>query len=429
MKLSLISPSRNNLKYLRWSYASVRKNCSPDVEYCVAVDFSDDGTEEWCKEISEKDPNFKYIVRHQTKRWGHTIWYDILIEEVATGDVVMIWHADMYATPKMDERLLSEIKRGQVVSLTRVEPPLHPPGAEKLVMDFGTEPEDFDEERFLEYNKQAMVQYRDTKKRGIFAPWAIFRDDFLAIGGHDPLFAPQSREDSDIFNRFILAGYETIQLFDTFVYHMTCRGSRFAGLDLDKAKAEGGGFVRQTSEEWATHNRRSERNFIRKWGHMVKTDVDLRPVIPPKYGINFLVENCDLRILYAVEPWCSRVFINTDIKESALNWSKSYIESEQPNTKFDLTRRVYTHAVLNALIPNIDVLVTFDAKLLTNDNFKFLTQLPEVLAQSGSIGEFTYDIFKIQIFMLKTYEQELINLEKMDKEEAIIAYIKNDNLP
>lgn len=428
MKLSLISPSRNNLKYLRWSYASVRKNCSPDVEYCVAIDFSDDGTEEWCKERLWEDPNFKYIVRDQTKRWGHTIWYDILIEDAATSDVVMIWHADMYATPKMDERILSSIKRGQVVSLTRVEPPLHPPGEEKLTYDFGTEPEEFDEKGFLEYNKEAMVQYRDTKKTGMFAPWAIYRDDFLAIGGHDPLFAPQSREDSDIFNRFLLAGYKPIQLFDTFVYHMTCRGSRFAGLDLKKEMLSGS-FVTQTSEEWSIHNRRSERNFIRKWGHMVKTDIELKPIIPSKYNISFWVDNCNLQVLHAIEPWCKRVFIGKNFKVGEGDLRDLYIKSEQPNTTFDLTQRVLNQYALNALTADIDILVTFDAQLLTNENFQILTQLSEIIAQNSSIGEFKLDIFKIQIFIIKTYEHELINLEKMDKEEAIIAYIKNDNLP
>ena len=50
---------------------------------------------------------------------------------------------------------------------------------------------------------------------------------FTSIGGHDPLYAPQSKEDSDIFNRFKLAGYELIQTWQGYVYHMTCRGSRF----------------------------------------------------------------------------------------------------------------------------------------------------------------------------------------------------------
>lgn len=427
MTLSLISPSRNNLKYLRWSYESVRKNCSPDVEYCVAVDFSDDGTEEWCKEIAAKDSNFKYIVRDQHKRWGHTIWYDILIEEVATGDIVMIWHADMYATPDMDKKIieafeLSLDEPAPVISLTRVEPPLHPPGAEKLTTDFGLEPEEFDEERFLKYAVSMEIAHKGTRKTGIFAPWAIRREDFLAIGGHDPLFAPQSREDSDIFNRFVLAGHETIQLFDVFVYHMTCRGSRFAGLNLNAEMKRGEGFVRQTSEEWIKHNRRSERNFIRKWGHMVKTDAELKPIIPAKYDIAIYVSNCNINILTAIEPWCSKViFSNLTLKDN-------YLMLEQPNTKFDLSKRVLDYHVL-ADAPDFDILVSFDGNQLTNESFKIITQLPEILAQTNDTGEFMLDIFKIQIFKLKTYEKSLVNLSRQEKDEAIKAYLENDNLP
>ena len=33
---------------------------------------------------------------------------------------------------------------------------------------------------------------------GIFAPWAFWKKDFQEIGGHDPIFAPQSKEDTDI---------------------------------------------------------------------------------------------------------------------------------------------------------------------------------------------------------------------------------------
>ena len=45
MKISLIQPSRNNLKYLKWSYASIRKHQgNHTVELCVADDASSDGT-------------------------------------------------------------------------------------------------------------------------------------------------------------------------------------------------------------------------------------------------------------------------------------------------------------------------------------------------------------------------------------------------
>ena len=52
MKISLIQPGRNNLKYLKWSYDSIRKNQgNHEVEICVADDFSNDGTWAWCEEV------------------------------------------------------------------------------------------------------------------------------------------------------------------------------------------------------------------------------------------------------------------------------------------------------------------------------------------------------------------------------------------
>ena len=101
MKISLIQPSRNNLKYLKWSYNSIRKNQGKhEVEICVADDFSDkDNTWEWCQEMMKKDPLFKAIRNEGPTRLGHTILYDTLVNEVATNDICMIYHADMYLCP------------------------------------------------------------------------------------------------------------------------------------------------------------------------------------------------------------------------------------------------------------------------------------------------------------------------------------------
>ena len=81
----------------------------------------------------------------------------------------------------------------------------------------------------------------------------------------------QSKEDSDIFNRFVLAGYDLVQTWEGFVYHMTCRGSRFK--DGTLRNPAGQVFMKgRESSEWLEQNLRSTRNFIRKWGHMVKHD-------------------------------------------------------------------------------------------------------------------------------------------------------------
>jgi glycosyltransferase involved in cell wall biosynthesis len=56
MKISIIQPSRNNLKYLQWSYNAIRYHQgNHEVEICVADDFSDDGTWEWCQMVMTDD--------------------------------------------------------------------------------------------------------------------------------------------------------------------------------------------------------------------------------------------------------------------------------------------------------------------------------------------------------------------------------------
>ena len=183
--ISFIQPSRNNLKYLKWSYNSIRKNLGYRHEICWGDDYSDDGTWDWMNEIIKKDKNVQIYRNNGPERLGHTILYDRLVE-MATNDIVMIYHADMYACPNMDEAVLKHLERGKVVSATRIAPPLHPEGPEKILKDFGIEPEEFDELELMKFLVEG-VDYTKKPTNGIFAPWAIYKDDFTSIGGHDPL--------------------------------------------------------------------------------------------------------------------------------------------------------------------------------------------------------------------------------------------------
>ena len=407
--ISFIQPSRNNLKYLQWSYNSIRKNLGYRHEICWADDFSDDGTWEWMQEIAEKDKNVRIHRNEGPTRLGHTILYDTLVD-IATSDIVMIYHADMYACPKLDEEILKHLEPGKVVSATRIEPPLHPDGPEKILEDFGIEPEEFKEQELLRFVDEIqsgngllygpLALGRETSN-GIFAPWAIYKKDFLAIGGHDSLYAPQSKEDSDIFNRFVLAEYELIQTWKGFVYHMTCRGSRFA--DGAQRNPDGQVFMKnRETDEWLKQNVRSTRNFIRKWGHFVKHDDMMMPIIPPKYDIGFVVENCGIKELEALEPWCSDVYGDW-VGHKGFHVNK-YIEDEQPNTDFNLSIKLHS----DWIEPQNDVVVYIDCSKLNNQNFQMLTQLSEILEQQGEVGEFELDEFTVNVKALHTYEKELI---------------------
>jgi len=406
MKISFIQPGRNNLKYLKWSYNSIRKNQgSHEVEICVADDFSSDGTWEWCQEVSKKDPYFKAIRNGGPVRVGHTILYDLLVNTVATNDICMIYHADMYLCPNALDHVKELIKPKTIVSLTRVEPPLHPPGPEKIIKDFGIEPEEFKEDELLEWMKSSPLLEKEKVTEGIFAPWAFYKKDFQEIGGHDAIFAPQSKEDTDIFNRFQLNGVKFKQTWEGVVYHMTCRGSRFA--DGAKRNPDGEVFMKnRETDEWLAQNQKSTREFIRKWGHFCKHDELMKPIIPPKYNIGFVVTNCTMQLIGALEPWCSNIYCNT---EDDVNIRvPEYIDRE--DTSFDLNKKFKP---LDNEKQN-DILIQIDGNKFTQLDFDHIQNISEILASDDDIeaGNFELGNLIVDIVQINTYEKELILCKK-----------------
>ena len=395
MKISLIQPGRNNLKYLKWSYDSIRKNQgNHEVEICVADDASTDGTWDWCVEMMDKDSNFKALKWDGPERVGHTILYDRLINEVATNDICMIYHADMYLCPGALDAIENELKEKTIVSLTRIEPPLHPDGPEKILKDFGVEPEEFNEKGLLEFLDSRVPN--DDVTEGIFAPWAFWKSDFQEIGGHDPLYAPQSKEDSDIFNRFQLNGVKFIQTWHGCVYHMTCRGSRRN--TVDKAKN-----IYEDSPEWLAQNIRSTRNFIRKWGSMVMHDSLMKPIIPPKYDIGFQVKGGNSQLLEILEPWCSTILLDDEMQII----TSHYLDKEQPNTVIDLKNKIKSTPIDS--LEN-EIIVTIDSTTFNNNDYNVIQQLPQIIKDSGEIGKFELGNLKINISKTTEYQNDLISL-------------------
>jgi glycosyltransferase involved in cell wall biosynthesis len=380
--ISFIIPSYNNLKHLKNVYASIQKH-APQAEVILLDDGSTDGTQDW---IQQQD----CIKYRSEERVGHTILYDKGIE-MATNEIVGILHADMILGPNYIENLIKHLEPGKVVCATRIEPPLHPEGKEKIIRDFGMDFDTLNIEAFEQFVLESQTEFQDQTTKGMFAPWILYKSDFQAIGGHDPLFAPFPYEDSDIFQRWILAGYELIQSRDAFVYHLTCRGHRWneqIGKDDD--------YYKIISE-------RAGKNYLRKWGSWIKNDEYQYPIILPKYNIAYVAKNCNDQMLAMLEPWCDRIYIeNQDTVDT-------YIGKEQPNTKFDLTKRVFT-------LPNNtpewenDIVIEFDAIQLTPQNFQLLTQIPIIIKDSGEIGEFELDIFKVVISHLEEYQNNLIKL-------------------
>jgi len=381
-------PSKNNLRYLKSSIESIRKNSTIENDIVVYVDADNDGTEAWLK-----SKGIRYIKNETEKPKGIAYGYNRCIE-AANTEVVCTFHADMYMAKGFDVAMLKHLKRNTVVSATRIEPPLHPKASEKIIEDFGMYPEDFNQTGFDEYVTKSIEHYKNKTTKGIFAPWVCYKKEVISLGIHDEDFHSY-HEDSDIFNRFILNGYEVIQTWEAFVYHLTCRGGQFQD-GIDKV----------TSDE-AFHKMRNKamRHYLRRWGSWIKNDEYQHPILSPKYNVAFVVRNCNLQILDALEPWCDRIYIDDDTQAMTM----AYLEKEQKDTVFDLSKRVLP-ITLNDPFSDNDIVVEFDAKVLTNQNFQLIQQLSDIIKDSGEIGKFQLDVFTVTINGMTTYENKLINL-------------------
>ena len=71
-------------------------------------------------------------------------------------------------------------------------------------------------------------------------------------------------------------------------------------------------------------NTKNMRNFVRKWGTLVKHDDLMKPQVLPKYDIGFIIKNSNSNILAGLEPWCDNIYVDPKLIES-------YIEIEKNN--------------------------------------------------------------------------------------------------
>lgn len=391
-KITFCIPVKSNLRYLKTCIFSIRENSyRKDHDIIIYVDEDKDGTVEWLNSVKD-ELNIKFYENKTGVLTGIGKGYDFCIEKSAT-DIFMIFHADMMLGKNADVECLKHLSEKNVVCCTRIEPPLHPSGPEKIVMDFGFWPEEnihngFKKSQFNEYVQSHLGSPKIT--HGCFAPWMMYKMDFNLVGGHDKIFHSY-HEDSDIFNRFYLLGYNFIQPWSALVYHLTCRAGIFEN-GLDKK-----------SERVMEMQRRSLFEFIRKWGAPILHDDHMLPIVRKRYDVGFIIKNCiapNHGVLFKeLEPWCDTIY--TDFPEFL---TRRYIEINQNNTNFDIRKKIKSTA--EERINNI--LVEFDATKWKQEHYQFIQNFSLIIENTGEIGEFEYDIFKLNIKSMESYEQKLI---------------------
>ena len=379
-KFTFCITSKNNLRYLKHAIFYIKQNSTVEHDILVFIDTDNDGTEKWCIEN-----NIKYLKNSSENIFGIGNAYNLLVEKSET-DFVVIYHADMIMGEGFDTALYKNWKPKTIISATRIEPPLHPADPAKIVLDLGLWPETDIKDGFKvnEFNTFIEQNKKDLITNGIFAPWLIHKDDFNNVGGHDPIMKSHS-EDRDLFNRFLLNEYELIQSWEALVYHLTCRGGQFEHASETKD-------LTHKSNEWNKLAHNQTREFIRKWGTPPKYNEFQYPLISPKYNIAYIIKHCNLQSLEFFEPWCDKIYIDDEMGVLFA----AYYETEHKNTSYNLKKRIFNTKYNNPQGEN-DIVVEFDYLNFNPTAWQIMQQLPEIIKESGEVGEFELDILKITI--------------------------------
>ena len=383
MEITFCIPTKNNLRYLTGCINSIRQNSVHNHEIIVYIDSDVDGTEQWLIQN-----NVKYLKNDSVVPKGIAHGYNRCIE-AASKDVVCMFHADMYMAKGFDVGLTKHLKPKTVVSATRIEPPLHPPGLEKIVENCGLYPETFDVKLFDKFVDGCVAKNSGVTTRGIFAPWCIHKADIAAIGMHDEAFHSY-HEDSDIFNRFVLSGYDIIQSWDSYVYHFTCRGGQFQ---------DG---VEKITDDLDFHKmkRNAFRNYVRKWKSLIRNDEYHYPLFPNVYNVKFNITNCNYELLYLFEPWCSSIQTDMkgyDVDEYVKNEGGVSIDNIAKKTKF-FDKKKY------------DIELSFDGNSINSNTINIIYLLGSILDDNKPMTG-TYEIqngFELKVNKLKSISETLI---------------------
>ena len=386
-KITFCIPSKSNLRYLKTCIPSIRNNAyRKDHDIIIFVDSDDDGTVEWLEQVKEQYNLIYYVNPDLGKRlFGIGKAYDYCIEH-STTDIFMIFHADMMLGINADLNAFKHLKNKTVVCSTRVEPPIHPNAGEKILQHFGMWPEEFQSKEFNEFVEMQLNNAQVTE--GIFAPWMMYKEEFLAIGGHDPRLH-SAREDSDVFNRLLLGGFEFKQPWNSLVYHLTGRGGQFQHGKVTQDET-------QKSDEWRRLMNNSTREFIRKWKSTVKHTPLMKPIVSPIYDVGIQIVNSNENLLEALEPWGNNVYIDLDYS--------NYIDKEQPNTEDNLVLKI---SPIDEK-PKNDIVIRIDGKTFTQQDYLYLQEMGNIISKSGEVGKFKVGNLLIEISKIIETQSNLV---------------------
>ena len=235
-----------------------------------------------------------------------------------------------------------------VLNYTMIEPPIfaghHKPG--KIIMDFGTDFENFKEADFYNFEEMNLDNTRIELGSSFFI--AGYKSMFEDVGYFDGFsFYPAFCEDDDFIIRAKIKGYNLIAIYNAMVYHFVSKTSRYSSDYKEKSKE---------------YEINSIFNFIRKWGISPYTFSLLRfwedNTFEYKiFNMGLTTENS--KIANELEPFFDKIKIS--------NMPEDILERKQQTTNYNIKSKF-------TFVDEVDVMVTLNSEL-TSDILETINKL------------------------------------------------------
>jgi GT2 family glycosyltransferase len=309
-----IASANNEKEYTKLLLKSLKDHTQINLhEILIFIDSDNQNTYEALQELQKEITGLKLCKNPNPFPIGSQRNVSVMFD-AAKNDIVCYLQSDMVVGKDFDKHLLESLSsEKRVLSMARIEPPLHPGSPEKIVKDFGITPEAFDYVAFNLFVDELQKENRPNMV-GHFAPFAIYKKTwFDVLGGFDTQFRC-SREDSDIIIRMELCGLEMIQTWNACVYHFTCVSSRGTGWYKSNAEAVYKNQLQQHADM------QELKRFIRKWGFFGHHP-------QPVYNVAFKVEvdqMVDIQTLKWLEPYCKVLYMTDNIVVDQLTSSLEF---------------------------------------------------------------------------------------------------------
>lgn len=330
-----------------------------------AVSITKEYSDNLCKILKTLYPDVEVILEENDKVSLGTNYNNAVAR--ATGDKIILLHNDMIIKPGFVELMDKHIVPNRITTYTRVEPPIFPDTyTGKYILDCGQDLESFDETKFKEYTPQESLI--DGGSQLFFG---CMKEDYIGIDGHTfTMFC----EDDDLHMRYSLLGFEK-KVSSAHVYHFVSKTSR-------------------THPDAKVIEYSSNKNFIRKWGSLNRTN-------PVKYDIGIRVKGCNLQLLQILEPWCSTILIEDEMQLLTI----AYAEQEQKTTRVNLIDKIKTNQ--RQVLSN-DIIVDINRNTFSQQDLENVQQLSEIIKDNGRQGKFQLGNLNILINQITEYQNKLI---------------------